>query len=206
MYKKSMQFSLAFTLVFLMTGCSFLPVSKPEKVANEPLICPEPKTIEKVIEKIIRVTVPVPAKTGGKLDLAIIGEVETVQVEPSKLRYAARIDTGAESSSIHSENIQLVERDGKRYVVFSLRDPATGALVSLERKFRRRVIIKQKVGKPERRYVVKLWLTLGKVKELVEVTLTNRSDFKYKLLIGRNLLIDTAIVDVSRKNILKPLK
>jgi len=201
-----MQFSLAFTLVFVVTGCSFLSVFKPSEVANEPLICPEPKTIEKVIEKIVRVTVPVPAKTGGKLDLAIIGEVETVQVEPSKLRYAARIDTGAESSSIHAENIQLVERDGKRYVVFSLRDPATGALVSLERKFRRRVIIKQKVGKPERRYVVKLWLTLGKVKELVEVTLTNRSDFKYKLLIGRNLLIDTAIVDVSRKNILKPLK
>ncbi|MEW5056210.1 MAG: ATP-dependent zinc protease [Cycloclasticus sp.] len=204
MYKKSKQFSLAFTLVFVMTGCSFLSVFKPAEVVNEPLICPEAKTIEKVIEKIVRVTVP--AKTGGKLDLAIIGEVETVQVEPSKLRYAARIDTGAESSSIHAENIQLVERDGKKSVVFSLRDPATGALVTLERKFRRRVIIKQKVGKPERRYVVKLWLTLGKVKELVEVTLTNRSDFKYKLLIGRNLLIDTAIVDVSRKNTLKPLK
>jgi len=191
-----------------MTGCSFLSVFKPAEVVNEPLICPEAKTIEKVIEKIVRVTVPVPvpAKTGGKLDLPIIGEVETVQVEPSKLRYAARIDTGAESSSIHAENIQLVERDGKKSVVFSLRDPATGALVTLERKFRRRVIIKQKVGKPERRYVVKLWLTLGKVKELVEVTLTNRSDFKYKLLIGRNLLIDTAIVDVSRKNTLKPLK
>ncbi|OUR81644.1 hypothetical protein A9Q82_09410 [Cycloclasticus sp. 46_120_T64] len=187
-----------------MTGCSFLSVFKPAEVINEPLICPEAKTIEKVIEKIVRVTVP--AKTGGKLDLAIIGEVETVQVEPSRLRYAARIDTGAESSSIHAENIQLLERDGERFVVFSLRDPATDGLVNLERKFQRRVIIKQKVGKPERRYVVKLWLTLGKVKELVEVTLTNRSDFKYKLLIGRNLLIDTAIVDVSRKNTLKPLK
>ena len=204
MYKKSKQFSLAFTLVFVMTGCSFLSVFKPAEVVNEPLICPEAKTIEKVIEKIVRVTVP--AKTGGKLDLAIIGEVETVQVEPSRLRYAARIDTGAESSSIHAENIQLLERDGERFVVFSLREPVTDGLVDLERKFQRRVIIKQKVGKPERRYVVKLWLTLGKVKELVEVTLTNRSDFKYKLLIGRNLLIDTAIVDVSRKNTLKPLK
>ena len=187
-----------------MTGCSFLSVFKPAEVVNEPLICPEAKTIEKVIEKIVRVTVP--AKTGGKLDLAIIGEVETVQVEPSRLRYAARIDTGAESSSIHAENIQLLERDGERFVVFYLRDPATDGLVNLERKFQRRVIIKQKVGKPERRYVVKLWLTLGTVKELVEVTLSNRSDFKYKLLIGRNLLIDTAIVDVSRKNTLKPLK
>jgi len=202
-YKKSKQFSLAFSFVFMMTGCSFLSVYKPEEV-NKPLVCPGPKTVEKVIEKIVEV--PVPARTGGKLDLPIIGEVEKVQVEPSSLLYTARIDTGAESSSIHAENIQLVERDGDKFVVFSLRDPVTHALVNLEREFQRRVIIKQKVGKSERRYVVKLWLTLGKVKELVEVTLTNRSDFKYKLLIGRNLLIDTAIVDVSRKNTIKPLK
>ena len=204
MYKKIKLFSLTPILVFLITGCNLLHVFKPTEVVCEPLACPVPKTIERIVEKIIKV--PVPAKTGGKLDLPIIGEVEKVQVEPSSLSYAARIDTGAESSSIHAENIQLIERDGKRYVVFSLRNPVTKALVKLERKYQRKVIIKQKIGKPERRYVVKLWLTLGGINELVDVTLANRADFKYKLLIGRNLLMDTAIVDVSRKNIIKQVK
>ena len=157
-------------------------------------VCPAPK----VIEKIVRVSVP--AQTGGELNLPIIGEVEKVEVNPPGIQYDARIDTGAESSSIHAENIQLVERDGKKYILFSLVQPDTNTLVELERKLQRTVLIKQKYGETERRFVVQLWLTLGDIKERVDVTLSDRSDFTYRLLVGRNLLTDTAIVDVSRQH------
>tara|TARA_R110002072_G_scaffold38714_1_gene111899 strand:+ start:84 stop:569 length:486 start_codon:yes stop_codon:yes gene_type:complete len=151
-----------------------------------------------VIEKIVTV-----AQTGGELNLPIIGEVERVEVNPPGIQYDARIDTGAESSSIHAENIQLVERDGDKYILFSLVTPDTNTLVELERKLQRTVLIKQKYGEPERRFVVKLWLTLGDIKERVDVTLSDRTDFTYGLLVGRNLLTDTAIVDVSRQHTIK---
>lgn len=201
MYKKTKLTGLSFFLIFFVTGCYLAPLKSAHKPPSQafckPLVCPTPKVIEKIIE------IQIPPKTGSKLNLPIIGEVEKIQVEPSKFWYDARIDTGANSSSIHAENIQLIERDGEKYITFSLQDPVTKAKVKLERKYRRKVLIKQKKGSHERRYVVQLWLLLGGIKELVDVTLTNRSDFDYKLLIGRNLLTDTAIVDVSRKHVIK---
>ena len=163
-----------------------------------PVECPPPKVIEKVVHKT-----PPPAKTGGELNLPIIGEVEDVMVEPPGMILEARIDTGAESSSMHAENIHMVERDGISYVRFTVLDPKTNKQVEMERKRQRTVRIKRQTGDFERRYVIKLWLSMGNIKEMVEVTLTDRSDFEFPLLIGRNLLTDTAIVDVSRKHTLK---
>lgn len=181
------------------------PPAPPEQVCPlpppctlvEPVECPPPKVIEKVIVKTL------PAKTGGELNLPIIGEVEYVFVDPPGIKLEARIDTGAESSSIHAENIQVVERDSNSYVRFAIPNPANNELIEVERKLERTVRIKQQTGDFERRYVVKLWLAMGNIKEHVDVTLTDRSDFEFPLLVGRNLLTDTAIVDVSRKHTLK---
>ncbi|WP_461521407.1 ATP-dependent zinc protease family protein [Porticoccus sp.] len=182
------------------------PSAPPEQVCPlpppctlaEPVECPPPKIIERVI-----VQAPPLPKTGGELNLPIIGEVEDVLVDPPGVKLEARIDTGAASSSIHAESIQLVERDGKRYVRFSVLNPQTKELLDIESKLHRIVRIKQQTGEFERRYVVKLWLSMGEIKEHVDVTLTDRSDFEFPLLVGRNLLTDTAIVDVSRKHTLK---
>jgi len=114
----------------------------------------------------------------------------------------ARIDTGAESTSIHAEDIQLLERDGKRYVRFQVLDPTSGEKAQMEKRFRRRVLIKQQGGELERRYVVRMWITLGGIRARVDVTLTDRSGFDYPLLIGRNFLTDHMIVDVSQHHVL----
>lgn len=201
-------------ILLVLSGCSWLRPQAPQVQVCPPQVCPAcvtkacpaPRIIEK--EKIVNVPV-LPKKlpqTAGELDLPIIGEVEHVTVHPSGFQYEARIDTGAESSSIHAEKIQLIERDGKQFVQFSLLNPETNEMVELERRFRRTVLIKQKDGEPERRYVVKLWLTLGDIKERVDVTLSNRTDFTYPLLVGRNLLTDTAIVDVSRRHAINTVK
>lgn len=202
--------SLVVVGLLLISGCSMFqaPSSPPEvQVCPTPPVCPVCKpAFCQVLEKVVVSPTPTPIpsqQTGGELDLPIVGGVESVVVEPPNFKYEARIDTGAESSSIHAENIQLIERDGKRYVRFSLLNPETSELVELERRLRRKVLIKQQQRERERRYVVKLWLTLGGIRELVDVTLSNRADFEYPVLVGRNLLTDTAIVDVSRQHILK---
>ncbi|MBQ0807893.1 MAG: RimK/LysX family protein [Porticoccus sp.] len=202
--------SLVVVGLLLISGCSMFqaPSSPPEvQVCPTPPVCPVCKpAFCQVLEKVVVSPTPTPIpsqQTGGELDLPIVGGVESVVVEPPSFKYEARIDTGAESSSIHAENIQLIERDGKRYVRFSLLNPETSELVELERRLRRKVLIKQQQRERERRYVVKLWLTLGGIRELVDVTLSNRADFEYPVLVGRNLLTDTAIVDVSRQHILK---
>lgn len=206
--------------LFLASGCSWskpavpavaAPVVSEQQVCPpppvcavcEPLVCP-PVPAPKVIKTIVKV--PAPPTRGGKLNLPIIGETEKVTVSPPGIIYEARIDTGAESSSLHAENIRVMERDGKKYVVFHIYNPATKELMPMEQRLVRTVLIKQKEGPSERRNVIKLWLTLGDIKEQVDVTLTDRADFDYSLLVGRNFLTDTAIVDVSRRHTIAPPK
>jgi hypothetical protein len=196
--------------LFALAGCS---VFQPDETTREcPAVepaacpvcevtqCPEPRVVEKIVT--VPAELPPMASTAGKMHLPIIGALEWATVEPVNLRMEARIDTGAETTSIHAEDIQLVERDGKRYVLFSLVDPETGEKVPMEKRLRRRVLIKQHEGASERRYVVKLWLTVGESRSRIDVTLSGREDFEYPLLVGRNFLMDAVIVDVSRRHTL----
>jgi hypothetical protein len=138
------------------------------------------------------------ATTAGKMHLPIVGAVEWVAVGRSELMMEARIDTGADTTSIHADNIQLIEKDGRRYVRFVLVEPETGRQVRQELRLRRRVLIKQSNGLRDRRFVVRMWVAVGDTRSRIDVNLTNRTDFEYPMLIGRNFLTDSLIVDVSR--------
>ncbi|MEM8561664.1 MAG: RimK/LysX family protein [Pseudomonadota bacterium] len=183
------------------------PASCPVCPPSAAMQCPETEVVERIVE------VPIPAPTpvepslplrAGTLDLPIVGALEWVTVEPGNLTMEARIDTGAEFTSIHAEDIQLVEKDGVRWVQFSLIDPATGDKVPLEHRLKKRVRIRQSNGDSESRYIVELWITMGKIHSLVEVTLSDRAHMEYPLLIGRNMLVDTMIVDVSARHTIGP--
>jgi hypothetical protein len=190
----------------LLSACSLIPQQTasscplPEIVESpdpEPS-CPQPRIVERIVVETLRAPLPPMPKTAGKLHLPIIGAVEWARVEPANLWMEARIDTGADTTSIHAEEIQLLEKDGKRYVSFVLIDALTGSRYNQELRLRRRVLIKQNDGSDQRRYVVRMWLTLGDARTRIDVNLTDRSNFEYPLLIGRNFLMDTMIVDVSR--------
>jgi hypothetical protein len=170
-------------------------------VDPQALQCPEPQVIEKIVTVPAPAPTPAKATTAGKLNLPIVGAVEWATIEPGDIRMPARIDTGSATSYVHAKDIELVEKDGKRWVHFSLVDPATEKKVKVEQRLHRKVVIKQSDGEDEHRYVVRMWITIGDSRSLVDVTLTDRENVEYPLLIGRNLLVDTLIVDVSRQNL-----
>ena len=192
----------------LLSSCALLPqLAKPAQCPTpaetvppllEPQSCPEPQVIESIVTKVVAPEPPPQATTAGKLHLPIVGAVEWAKIQPAGLWIESRIDTGADTTSIHAEDIQLVEKDGKRYVRFVLIDAATGSAHQQELRLRRRVLIKQSGGADERRYVVRMWVILGEIRSKIDVNLSDRTDFEYPLLIGRNFLMDNMIVDVSR--------
>lgn len=137
-------------------------------------------------------------QTGSTSRYTAIGEKEWALVEPGDVVLEARIDTGAETSSIHAENIQLLEKDGARWVRFTITDPADQREIQLERRLHRRILVKQTGGESlERRYVVRMWVSLGDTRTWLDVSLSDRDDFEFPLLIGRNMLMDAFSVDVS---------
>lgn len=190
----------------LLSACSLIPQQTASSCPLPEIVespdpkpsCPQPKIVERIVVETLTAPLPPMASTAGKLHLPIIGAVEWARVEPANLWMEARIDTGADTTSIHAEEIQLLEKDGKRYVSFVLIDALTGSRYTHELRLRRRVLIKQNDGPDQRRYVVRMWVTLGDARARIDVNLTDRSNFEYPLLIGRNFLTDTMIVDVSR--------
>lgn len=125
----------------------------------------------------------------------IFGYVERVIITSSGLSLKAKLDTGAETSSLDAHNIQRFRRGDARYVRFDVKDPKTGDFVTLERPLARMVRIKEHDGPSMRRPVVKMWICLGHLTQQVEVSLTSRSEFIYPLLIGRSAMRSSVIVD-----------
>ena len=64
--------------------------------------------------------------------------------------------------------------------------------------------IKSTEGASERRPVVELEICLGPKQLRTQITLNDRSQLEYPVLIGRNTLDGNFIVDVSRSNVVSP--
>ena len=124
----------------------------------------------------------------------IIGRAENIRINPGNMIVAARIDTGATTTSLGIDEMQIINEDGTEWVEGKVNG------VPVKFKVLQYLKIKRHGAKSLRRPVTRLNLTLGNVSENVNVTLTDRSKFKYQMLIGRNYLYDHFIVDVSLKN------
>jgi len=139
--------------------------------------------------------------------LTVIGEIESVSFLEKKLQLDARIDTGATTSSLSAKNIEIYERDGKKWVRFDMptvKDPK-GKWVKVERKLTRIVPIKRHGAEPLNRPVVSMLVAIGDIKCRCEFSLTDRSAYEFPVLIGRNFLSGRALVDVSRSRVAHPL-
>ncbi|WP_256207769.1 RimK/LysX family protein [Nitrosomonas sp. Nm166] len=130
----------------------------------------------------------------------ILGGLEYVYLDPPGMEFSARIDTGAQTSSLNALDIVEFERDGKPFVRFHMLHPQTGERLELTRRLRRHVRVKERGDKEsQRRPVVRMRVILANIDEQINFTLVDRGRLKHQVLIGRNLLRDLAIVDVSKK-------
>lgn len=142
---------------------------------------------------------------GNSGDKQVVGAVEKVLITPPGEILSARIDTGAVTSSLDASDVELFERNGHDWVRFMIINPKTNKEYTLERRIVRNVKIIQAVTDDvERRPVVELEVTIGKTTQRAEFTLSDRKHMEYPVLIGRNILMDIMIVDVSKSHIAPP--
>lgn len=147
---------------------------------------------------------PASDKSQGRADRlkgkVVIGEVENFYLAGPGLIYKARIDSGAETSSIDARDITRFERDGSNWVRFDVPVPGTEDFVTLEKEISRRVkVIQASAEGSERRVVVELQFTIGDHQQVAEFTLADRSNLTYQALIGRNVLRDVMLIDVGKE-------
>ena len=130
----------------------------------------------------------------------VYGWREWVLIGQTQIKLAAKLDTGALTSSIHAEEKELFERDGKKWVRFIVTDPGekNSPRTRIEAPLVRIAHIKDPGGKSEAREVVRLNFTLGERKLRADFTLNNRSNMLSPVLIGRTTIKELGWVDPSR--------
>ena len=131
-----------------------------------------------------------------KAHLPIIGEVEPIYFLPMKSPFAARIDTGATTSSLDCQDVEYFERDGEKWVAFKLKNRKTGEEHVFEKKVERSFKVKR-AGKDESRKAIKMDVKMGGEGFSAVFSIADRSNFDYQGLVGRNILTGRFLVDTS---------
>lgn len=134
---------------------------------------------------------------GFTIEKTIVGRLEHVCISALQLYdLDAKIDTGADSSSLHCDNIYIDENNNVHFTLLDAVHPAyngkkfTFALHKLKR-------VKSSNGTIQERPSIKTDITLLGKTYKATITLTNRADMKYPMLIGRKFLANRYLVDVS---------
>ncbi len=135
----------------------------------------------------------------------IIGCEEWLSLEDIKIpAIKARVDSGAKTSAIQASNIKRVTRNGEAWVTFDV-NPIQDNLslnVSCESKVIDTRIIRSSSGESQKRYVIKTKLKLGSDEFEIELNLADRDGMEYRMLLGREAIINRYLVDASKSFVL----
>lgn len=137
-----------------------------------------------------------PLETIGRLERIDFPEWNLFDIE-------AKVDTGAYTSSLHCHHIKAFEKDNRKFVKFNLLDPThetyNDKLFQLP--VHRVKVVKSSNGTTEERYIIKTEARLFDQLLEVELSLTDRSEMRYPVLLGRKLINGRFVVDVSQKHL-----
>ena len=188
------------------------PVTQTEEQDSErPVDTPAkpPETTTPVAKPVPEVTVTqmfvqLPKHVDGKL---VLGFSEKGRLPDLGVSMPAKIDTGATRTSMDARDITFFERDGNRWVRFSLHRTSEG-IRKLELPLKDTIAIKRPGEESQRRPVVSLTVQVGDITQLLDVSLNDRNNYEFPMLIGRDFLQDLAVADVGKREIAveKPLK
>ncbi len=137
-----------------------------------------------------------------KKEKKVIGRKERIHFVAHGLKnLIAKVDTGAYSSSLHCDVVGVFKKDGADYVRFIplvyknrvKNSPQIEAPVSKKK------MVKSSSGHAEERYFIKLEVQLNGHSVVTEFSLTDRSNMRHTILLGRKFLKGNYIVDVSKK-------
>ncbi|HEY8402634.1 MAG TPA: RimK/LysX family protein [Cytophagaceae bacterium] len=135
-----------------------------------------------------------------KAEKIVIGRTDKIDIPEFNIKnISAKIDTGAFTSVLHCSQTKV--SGGK--LTFHIVDKSSKGLqkrVFVVDDFTQRVI-KNSFGDVEKRYVIKVKIVIFNKTIDTEFSLTDRSNMKHPVLLGRKFLNGKFIVDVSKFNL-----
>lgn len=143
-------------------------------------------------------------KQGSKPLLDVVGRNAYVSIDDIE-KIPAKIDTGADSSSIWASDIEVKEDGTLTFKLFAKESPFyTGK--TIESSDYKVSVIRSSNGEEQIRYRVKLPIKISGHKIRASLTLANRSRNHFPILIGRRALAGKFLVDVDKNEVEQPPK
>ncbi|WP_428674366.1 ATP-dependent zinc protease family protein [Roseibium sp.] len=128
-------------------------------------------------------------KARAALAADIIGWREIVSLpELGVFDMRAKIDTGARTSALHAEDQEVFDRDGVKWVRFRVPASRHHSDFKVEVPVLDERNIKNTSGVPERRIVIRTVLHLGTHHWHVDVSLANRANMGFDMILGRTAI------------------
>lgn len=114
----------------------------------------------------------------------------------------AKIDTGAKTSALHADNIQIYHRRGATYAKFQVQPLQNNhhVVINCHAKVVDERSITSSNGKKELRYIIESSCLLGDVEFPIELSLTNRDLMRFRLLLGRDALQHDILINPSKSH------
>ncbi len=115
-------------------------------------------------------------------------------------RLKAKIDTGARTSAIHAFHIRPFSDAGTEYVSFKLHPAQRHRVPEVECicPVRDQRKVKSSNGKQELRYVIETHATVGAFTWPIEITLADRDQMGFRMLLGREAVRRHFIIEPGR--------
>ncbi len=116
----------------------------------------------------------------------------------------AKVDTGARTSSLHAFRIEPFNREDATWVRFELHPLQRSRAMSVA--CEARVVDERSVrssnGSVDRRYIIKTLLRIGDVAWPIELSLANRDEMGFRMLLGRTALRGRTVIEPGRSFLL----
>ena len=124
-------------------------------------------------------------------------------------RIKAKLDTGAKTSTLHAFCVEPYRHKGAAWVRFGVhplqRNKKVERLCHAEIQDQR--WITDSGGHKDKRFVITTPLQIGTLVFPIELTLTNRDNLQFRLLVGRTALSKHFVIDPSRSYVIgKPVR
>lgn len=136
-----------------------------------------------------------------KKEIKIIGWREWITLSKLGIKnIKVKVDTGARTSSLHAFDIEKYKRSGKEYVKFKVHpdQDSSKKVVTCKSEVLEYRKVKSSNGQSELRPVILTEVELLGEKWPIEITLTNRDEMGFRMLLGRASIKNKFLVNAGK--------
>ena len=131
----------------------------------------------------------------------ILGWLEGAYLQPWGVRVRAKLDSGARTSSIHAERVEVFKKNGADWVRFHFpfgQKEGYQHGFDIERPLIRQSRVKDHDSPSTMRHIIELDVCVSGKTDTMQFSLADRSNFNYPMIIGRQALAGRYIIDPGR--------